>query len=278
VYLTECLAGKKTLREWLKSTKFYQKHKYRLIRANDILSLFSAICLILFLFGDQSRQDLSRRAMISELQMTAFVTGLHTGMYKIDTKVYRSMAKVPRELFLNWRFKRYAYYNVALPLDGKDYMIPEPFISAMMIHLMQIQPGDKVMELGYGTGYEAAIMSHLAGEVYSIRQEAPLNQRLNSYVPVERHGYKNVLTKSANSPKDWQENGPFDAILVKQSMRYPPKILFDLLKPSGRLVIPVGEAGENQRLTVFYKDLDGRVFTAKSLYVKITPLLLGNEI
>lgn len=267
------------MRKWLKNTEFYKRHKYRLLRANDLLSFFSALCLILFLLGDQSRQDLLRREMISEVKTTAVITGLHTGIYHIDDSVLRAMASVPRDSFLSWGYRRYAYTNAALPLDGKEYMIPEPFVTAMMVHLMKIQPGDKVMEIGYGVGYEAAVMSKLASAVYSVRQTAPLNKRLNHYEPLEKRGYTNVFTKTANGPAGWIENGPFDAILVKQSLRAPPRVLIDQLRPGGRLVVPVGDPYEDtQRLMVYFKDINGEVTAIPSIFIQISPLFKGEEI
>lgn len=216
--------------------------------------------------------------MISDIEMTMLVTGLQTGLYRLDDNVLRAMAYVPRHKFLNRNIRHYAYQNIALPLDGKDYLIPEPFVTAFMIHLMQIKPSDRVLEIGFGTGYEAAIISVLAHEVYSIQQTEPLNKRLSKYMAIEKRGYNNVFTKTATGTEDWVDEGPFDAILIRQSMDAPPPLLLQQLKPGGRLVMPVGKSYAVQRLVVYYKQTDGSVSSFPTLHMKISPLFKGLQI
>lgn len=90
--------------------------------------------------------------MIGEIQMTALVTGLHTGLFKVDESVLNAMSRVPRDEFVGDRYMSYAYKNVALPLAGEKHVIPEPFLTAMMIHLMGVTEHDRVLEIGHGRG------------------------------------------------------------------------------------------------------------------------------
>lgn len=248
------------------------------MKANDQLSVFSALLLLLFITGDQSYQILERRFMIGEIQLTALVTGLHTGLYKVDEKVLNAMSRVPRQEFIGDRYMDYAYKNVALPLAGEKHVIPEPFLTAMMINLMGVTKHDRVLEIGHGTGYEAAVLSKIANSVYSIRQESPVNAALKKPYANQLSGYENVTARDGNGMYGWAEQGPFDAILVKQSLPEPPQTLLNQLKPYGRLVIPIDSGEPEQRVVVYLKLPGGKLEKRETLYVRITPLLKGEEI
>lgn len=257
-------------------SKFYQRHKQKILGMNETLSLVSAMLLLLFIAGDQTYQVQERRYMISEIQMTALVTGLHTGLYKVDDKVLNAMARIPRSKFIDTKYAHYAYKNVALPMSGEKHIIPEPFLSAMMIHLMGVHPNDRVLEIGHGTNYEAAILSKLANKVYSIKQEEPfIKKDLNINNLKE---YKNIQLKEANGLLGWKDKGAFDAILVKQAVTTLPESLINQLSPYGRLVIPIEDEGGEQRVHVILKMPDGSIKNQKTLYVKITHLLPGQDI
>ncbi len=261
------------------NSAFFKKYIIRLERHNELLSMMSAILLVLFLGGDQSIQLQQRRTMVSEIEMAAFLTGLHTGLYKVDDKVLRAMSMVPREDFIALPYAPYAYSNAALPLKIGKHMIAEPFLTAMMVHLMDVDEGDRVLEIGFGTGYDTAILSQLAGHVYSVHQSDPMNAKLiRHFVPLEERGYGNVTTAKKNGLYGWAEHGPYDSILVRQSLPAPPPKLLEQLKPGGRLVMPLGTQHEQQRLTVFYKLEDGETFEKKTLYLSVTPLISGSEI
>lgn len=240
--------------------------------------MLSALFLLLFITGDQSYQILERRFMIGEIQLTALVTGLHTGLYKVDERVLNAMSRVPRQEFIGDRYMDYAYKNVALPLAGEKHVIPEPFLTAMMIHLMGVTKHDRVLEIGYGTGYEAAVLSKIANSVYSIRQESPVNVQFKKPYAEQLVGYDNVTARDGNGLYGWKEKGPFDAILVKQSLPVPPQTLLNQLKPYGRLVIPIDSGEPEQRVVVYLKLPGGKLEKRETLYVKITPLLKGDEI
>lgn len=234
-----------------------------------------AICLVaaavLPMGGDQSLLDMKRQALGSQIAFAATVTGLQSGVFTIDGDVILAMARVKRHDYLAKPYSAFAYFNVALPGGDGDSMIPEPFVSALMIHLLAIRPGDRVMEIGFDSGYDAAVIAQLAGRVYSISQ----TDRAAGPLPVTRHG--NIFRRDSGAALGWAEAGPFDAILVRQSMREPPLALLRQLKPGGRLVIPIGAAGERQRLTVFTTG-PGGLARKETLSLKVAPLLDGREI
>lgn len=261
----------------IKTTTFQRLGK-RLSAANTQLSFYSAILLMLFVTADQTYQAHERRFMISEIQMTALVTGLHTGLYKVDGRVLNAMARVPREQFLDQKFAQLAFKNVALPMTGEKHIIPEPFLTAMMIHLMGVNKHDKVLEIGYGTGYETAVLSKLARRVYSIHQENPLGKSIVAQSHKQLGAYPNVKTKIANGLFGWQGEGKFDSILVKQVVYEPPHALLNQLKPYGRLVVPIENEHGEQRVFVYLKLPDGSIQRRQTLFVKMTPLLPGQDI
>lgn len=262
------------LQQRFRNSEFYRKNSVRLSRANDHLSFFSALCLILFLVSDQSQLALKRNALSNDIKTTAILTGLHSGIFEIDHKVIRAMARVPRHHYIDKPYNNFAYHNVALPVKGQDYLIPEPFVTAIMVHLMEIDRDDSVLEIGFGGGYDAAVMAQLAGTVHSVSQIEPLTPAAASR-PAQK--YENLLSRDSNGTLGWPEAGPFDAILVRQSMREPPLALLRQLKPGGRLVIPIGAPGDTQRLTVYTRNTEG-IEKRETLHMKISPLLRGSEI
>ena len=261
-----------------RETAFYRQHKNRLIRANAMLSLFSAFALLTFLPGDLSYRDIARRELAAEMRMKAILHGFHTGTFAIDPRVNKVMAQVPRHHFLRQPFSKFAYLNIALPADGPDRLMPEPFLTAMMISELRLTPGDRVLEIGFACGYESALLSKLAGEVFVIQQAEQLYPNPRNYLPAERAGYDNVRSRIGEGFTGWSAAGPYDAILVRQSMEEPPRHLLDQLAPGGRLVVPIGPAGSQQRLTTFTRTADGRIHTRKTLYVVVPPLLDGHDI
>lgn len=261
-----------------KETAFFRKHQYRLIRANDLLSFFSAVALLFFLAGDMSYRDLAHRGLTSELKMKAILHGFHTGVYEIDPRVTKAMAQVRRDNFLRQHHhRRLAYVNIALPVDGPDRLTPEPFLTAMMISQLQLKPTDRVLEIGFACGYESALLSKLADEVFVIQQSEQLYPNPRNYIPAEREGYENVRSRIGEGMTGWSAAGPYNAILVRQSMEAPPPALLAQLAPGGNLVIPIGPQSGQQRLTVFTRT-DKGIIGKRTHYVMVPALLAGHEI
>lgn len=246
-------------------------------RYNFFLSLFSAFSLTLFMTADQSDTLKQRIGLTHELRSITMMMGLYTGIFTVNPEIYAAMAKVPRHRFVTPRYSRLTYQNVALPLDGQAHMMPEPFITSIMVQMMDVSRGDRILDIGFGTGYEAAILSQIAGQVYVIQQSNPMEQ-VRHPQPLEEKGYRNVLTRKADGAFGWAEKGPFDAILVRQSMVAPPVALLRQLKPGGRLVIPIGRPHEIQELRVYTRTEDGDIEQRTTLNVALTPLFEGREI
>ena len=251
------------------------------MRLNETITLVTAIALLGFVAGDETYQAKERRFMIGEIQVTALITGLHTGLYKIDDKVLSAMGRIQRTKFLDDKYSSYAYKNVALPMISERHIIPEPFLTAMMVHLMGVHKEDSVLEIGYGTNYEAAVLSGLAKRVYSIKQQNPLGKAITqSKHDNSLDDYRNVRSIIGDGIYGWKSKAPFDAILVKQAVVHePPQDLIEQLSPFGRLVIPIEDkdTGE-QRVMVYLKMPDGTIQSRNTLYIKTTRLLPGQDI
>lgn len=260
-----------------RESAFFLKHGVRLKRANDWLSLLSAVGLLCFLAGDLSYRDLARRELAAEIRMTTILTGFHTGVFTIDPQVNKAMAQVPRHRFLSKPLSRFAYLNIALPVDRQDRLTPEPFLTAMMISQLELKPDARVLEIGFACGYESALLSKLAGSVFVIQQKEQLYPNPRNYKPAEHEGYENVRSRIGEGVVGWSAVGPFDAILVRQSMSAPPQHLLDQLAPGGRLVAPIGPPGAQQRLTTFVRTETG-IEKYQTLYVQVPPLHDGHEI
>lgn len=156
-------------------------------------------------------------------------------------RVLAAMRKVPREEFVPEELRTLSYDDRPLPI-GYDQTISQPFIVAFMTEELQPQPGDRVLEIGTGSGYQAAIMAELVAEVYSIEIIEPLAKMAEA--TLQRLGYKNVHIKKGDGYKGWPEHAPFDCVIVTCAPDHVPKPLVEQLKEGGRMIIPVGSLGE----------------------------------
>src|SRR5437773_9600237 len=156
----------------------------------------------------------------------------------VEERVLAAMRKVPREEFVPAEFRAESYTDRPLPI-GYDQTISQPFIVAFMTEELRPQPIDRVLEIGTGSGYQAAILAELVAEVYSIEIIEPLAK--NAEATLQRLGYKDVHVKAGDGYKGWPEAAPFDAIIVTCAPDRVPQPLTDQLKDGGRMIIPVGE-------------------------------------
>ena len=191
-----------------------------------------------------------------------------------DSNVLAALRGVPRHRFVPPSLVRQAYNDHPLPI-GNGQTISQPYIVAFMSELLDLQKGHKVLEIGTGCGYQAAVLSVLAGEVYSIEivEElgAQARQRLRSL------GYDNVEVKIGNGYAGWPGQAPFDRIILTAAPVELPRTLVDQLKPGGRLVAPVGPVYGNQELVVVTKDAQGKVRRESVLPVRFVPMVQAPE-
>src|SRR5438876_4525401 len=184
-----------------------------------------------------------------------------------DERVLATMAKVPREEFVPQNMRPQSYADSALPI-GHDQTISQPYIVAFMTEQLRLSPTDRVLEIGTGSGYQAAILAELAREVYTIEIVAPLAQ--SAEAALQRLGYKNVHVKVGDGYKGWPEHAPFDAIIVTCAPDKVPQPLTDQLKEGGRMVIPVGERFAQQLYLLEKKN--GQLKESVTLPVRFVPM------
>ena len=166
------------------------------------------------------------------VQQQLMARGIH------EERVLAAMAKVPREEFVPADERAGAYTDHPLPI-GYDQTISQPYIVAFMTEQLHPKPSDRVLEIGTGSGYQAAILAELVAEVYTIELAEPLAR--NAEATLARLGYKNLHVKVGDGYKGWPENAPFDAIIVTCAPDRVPRPLTDQLKDGGRMIIPVGD-------------------------------------
>ncbi len=186
-----------------------------------------------------------------------------------DQKVLEAMRHVPRHFFVPKNYQEHAYDNRPLPI-GHDQTISQPLIVAYMTDLLDIEPGEKVLEIGTGSGYQAAILSELTPHVYTIEIVKPLaDQAIKRF---EILGYNTIQTKIGDGYKGWPEHAPFDAIILTAAPEEIPKPLINQLAPEGILVAPVGNVNDNQVLTKITKTKDGKIKRDQKMPVRFVPM------
>ena len=186
----------------------------------------------------------------------------------VTERVLSALRKVPREEFVPTEYRAESYADKALPI-GYDQTISQPFIVAFMTEELQPKPTDRVLEVGTGSGYQAAILGELVAEVYTVEIIEPLAK--NAKATLQHLGYKNVYVKTGDGYKGWPEHAPFDSIIVTCAPEHVPQPLLDQLKEGGRMIIQVG-AKLAQELYLFEKK-NGRLQQSAVLPVRFVPMI-----
>ena len=210
--------------------------------------------------------DMAR--MLSDIRQETMLARAWLGKDRLDARVMAALAEVPRHEFVAANRSAVAYDNAPVPI-GHGQTISQPFIVALMTDLLQPKPGDVVLEVGTGCGYQAAVLSRLVAQVYSVEIVPEL--AAEAAARLTRLGYHNVAVRAADGYEGWRDRGPFDAIIVTAAATRVPQPLLDQLRPGGRLVIPLGPPHADQMLTVVTKSPHGGVETRQMLPVAFVP-------
>jgi protein-L-isoaspartate(D-aspartate) O-methyltransferase len=218
-------------------------------------------------FGQISYES-QRQSMIDELRENSRLSEQY-GAPPISERTLAVFGQVPRHEFVPDEQKRYAYENRPLPIGARQ-TISQPYIVALMTDLAEVTKNDTVLEVGTGSGYQAAVLSELAGRVYTIEIVETLGRRAAS--TLQRLGYDNVTARVGDGYAGWPDQAPFDAILVTAAPEEVPNPLIEQLAVGGRMVIPVGAENEVQILQVLTKEEDGRVIVSHVIAVRFVPL------
>ncbi len=203
------------------------------------------------------------------------IAGRFTGATRVDNeRVLEAMRKTPRHRFVPEEFAGRAYADHPLPI-GYGQTISQPYVVALMTQLAEVGEGAVVLEIGTGSGYQAAVLAELAKEVYTIEIVPELGQSADERL--KELGYENVHVKVGDGYLGWPEHAPFDAILVTAAPDEIPTPLKEQLKPGGRMVIPVGPVQATQELMVVHKDKEGVLTKRSVLPVRFVPFLRKEE-
>jgi protein-L-isoaspartate(D-aspartate) O-methyltransferase len=217
----------------------------------------------------QDRHSAQRARMVAEIAVMARETGGATGRPNFSEAVMTAMGRVPRHRFVPLLQEVFAYESRPLPI-GEGQTISQPFIVALMTDLLDPKPEDTVLEVGTGSGYQAAVLAELVAKVYTIEIVEPLGRRAMQVL--KELGYRNVEVRIGDGYNGWPEAAPFDSIVVTAAPAEIPKPLIDQLKPGGRMVIPAGASHDSQELLLVEKQRDGTSTTKRTLPVKFVPL------
>jgi protein-L-isoaspartate(D-aspartate) O-methyltransferase len=185
-----------------------------------------------------------------------------------DAKVLEIMGRVPRHLFVDKSLQSKAYADHPLPI-GEGQTISQSYIVALMTQILQVKPGEKVLEIGAGSGYQAAVLAELTGQVYTIEIRASLSQMAAQRL--KQLGYEKVKVKYGDGYFGWEEYAPFDAIIVTCAANHIPPPLIKQLKENGRLIIPLGSTTYFQTLTLLTKK-NGQTDVQHLLGVSFVPM------
>jgi len=207
--------------------------------------------------------------MLAAIRESVRSSASYTGRHALSERVMAAMARVPREEFVLPRYRDRAYDNTPLPIEAGQ-TISQPLIVALMTELLEPQPGDVILEVGTGSGYQAAVLAELVEQVYGVEIVPEL--AAGAARVLARLGYDNVYIQAGDGYEGWPELAPFDGIIVTAAAPEIPPPLLEQLKPGGRLVIPVGAEHGEQDLLVVELGEDGDILKRSVLPVRFVPL------
>ena len=225
-------------------------------------------------FSSAEAQDYAaqRARMVSEVEAMYAETRSETGIAAMSPAVRKAMGKVERHRLIPASETGRAYRNHPLPI-GQGQTISQPYIVALSTDLLNLKPTDSVLEVGTGSGYQAAVLAEIVSQVYSVELLEPLARTAEANLKDLQ--YRNVSIRFGDGYKGWPEKAPFDGIVVTAAAPQVPRALLEQLKPGGRMVSPVGGEGEVQVLKLVTRRADGGVDEKRVLPVRFVPLVPG---
>ena len=236
--------------------------------------LLVPLCLVMARTPCADEFTRQREQLMTAIADLATETASETGRPAFSPAVMAAMTKVPRHRFVPADQVPYAYANRPLAI-GHGQTISQPYIVALMTDLIDPRADQHVLEIGTGSGYQAAVLAELVAQVHSIEIIAPLAEE--AAARLKALGYANIQTRAGDGYYGWEEAGPFDAILVTAAASHVPPPLIRQLKPGGRMVIPVGAHFMAQYLLLVEKTAEGQVSTRQILPVSFVPLTGGGK-
>jgi protein-L-isoaspartate(D-aspartate) O-methyltransferase len=211
-----------------------------------------------------------RRHMVEIVDMHMDLGSEEIGRGALSPRLRRALLEVPRHLFVPQPLMGMAYQDTPLPI-GFDKTVSQPFIGGLMLELLEIEPNDRVLEVGTGLGYQAAVMAELGAQVFSVEVVEEFAEAAQARFAAL--GYE-VEVRVGDGTRGWAEHAPFDAVLVTAATTTPPPALVEQLKSGGRMVVPLG-GKDVQQLSVVEKGADGRTATRSVMPVRFTQLELA---
>ena len=239
--------------------------KYPVYKAFIVMLVLS--CWTEYVHADDYQQQ--RDQLVEQIKSNVQISSDFLKKDQLDDRVLEAISKVPRQEFVPEKQRRWAYKNRPLPI-GYGQTISQPAVVAIMTDLLQLKQTDRVLEIGTGSGYQAAVLAELVDKVYSIEIVPELAERAAG--DLKRTAYDNVILRHGDGYYGWKDAAPFDAVIVTAAASHIPPPLIKQLKPGGRMIIPVGGRFMVQHLILVTKDEAGKVITRQILPVKFVPL------
>jgi protein-L-isoaspartate(D-aspartate) O-methyltransferase len=220
----------------------------------------------------ESEFETMREEMVEVIAAYALLSSDQTQKEQFDTRVMEAIARVPRHDYVPNELQDVAYANIPLPI-GHGKTISQPFIVALMTDLLDLQDDDRILEIGTGLGYQAAILAELVDQVYTVEIIEELG--LEAAERLGGAGYGNIQVKIGDGGQGWPENGPYDRVIVTAAPELIPPALIEQLRPGGRLVIPAG-LEDQQQLMLMEKDVSGRMSSTEIIPVVFSRLITAH--
>lgn len=232
------------------------------------------ICCCLWPFVSHANGfESARHNLVEQIEGDVRETSSYLGKQELNSRVLQALRSVPRHEFVPDEERRFAYQNRPLPI-GHGQTISQPYIVAIMTDFLEPRPEDKMLEVGTGSGYQAAILAEIVDQMYSIEIIEPLARQAGKRL--KRLGYTNISTRTGDGYYGWESEAPFDGIVVTAAASHIPPPLIKQLKPGGRMIIPVGSRFMTQVLMLVTKQEDGTIKTRQLLPVRFVPLTGGH--